>query len=327
MSLQWNHKIFNTEPKGFEGLAMEIFRFQFANNPAYARYVSALGKNISTVSSLQEIPFLPISAFKTTEVKTGEFAPAMLFTSSGTTGTVASRHLIKDISLYEQSFTKGFERFYGRVSDWCILGLLPSYLERDGSSLVYMVNKLIQDSNHPYSGFYLYEWDKLKNVLEKLEAEKQPALLIGVSFALLDFMESHPVKLEHTVMMETGGMKGRRKEMIREELHERLKQASGLNVIHSEYGMTELLSQAYSKGNGIFYTPSWMKVMVRDEEDPLTVKTQGAGLINIIDLANIYSCSFIATDDAGKVQENGSFEIIGRMDGSDMRGCSLLLLG
>jgi hypothetical protein len=239
---------------------------------------------------------------------------------------VNSRHYINDLLLYEESFLKGFEMFYGPVTDYCILGLLPSYLERENSSLVYMVDKLVEKSGHPQSDFYLDEYEKLSSTIVELERKKQKALLIGVTFALLDFAEQFPIPLQYTTIMETGGMKGRRKEMIREELHTVLKNAFAIDSIHSEYGMTELLSQAYSRGDGIFKTPPWMKILARDEEDPLLVKQTGSGIINVIDLANIHSCSFIATDDAGKIYEDVSFEVLGRVDGSDLRGCSLLVV-
>ncbi len=255
---------------------------------------------------------------------------ATVFESSGTTGSINSRHFVKDIELYKESFTKGFELFYGPVKDWCIIGLLPSYLERQNSSLVYMVNELIELSGHENSGFYLNEFEKLFNVLKELEKEKQKTLLIGVTLDYLILLKLillvlHPGLFNHTVIMETGGMKGRRREMIRQEVHDILKRSFHVPVIHSEYGMTELLSQAYSDGNGIFKCPPWMKVLVRDDEDPLHVRhLEGvrhvSGAINVIDLANVYSCSFIATDDAGKIFPDGSFEVLGRMDNSDLRG-------
>ncbi|MGB3091567.1 MAG: acyl transferase, partial [Chitinophagaceae bacterium] len=249
-----------------------------------------------------------------------------VFESSGTTGSINSKHQVKDLSLYEESFTRGFELFYGAVSEWCVIGLLPSYLERKNSSLVYMVEKLIQLSGHSQSGFYLHEFDRLYETLAALEKKQQKTLLIGVTFALLDFAEKYSLPLQHTVVMETGGMKGRRKEMIRQEVHQLLKTAFQLPVIQAEYGMTELLSQAYSKVDGIFSSPPWMKILVRDEEDPFIVKRTGSGTINVIDLANFYSCSFIATDDVGKVHADGSFEVLGRIDGSDLRGCSLMVI-
>lgn len=323
---QWNHKIFEGQECDFNKLSLEAFQYQFRNNAVYNSYVKALGVNPTVVNSVSQIPFLPVSFFKTHSVKTGDFVAETVFESSGTTGSINSRHQVKDLLLYKESFTRGFELFYGPVTDWCIIGLLPSYLERENSSLVYMVNELIQQSADPRSGFYLTEFEKLSAVLKEAEAGKQKTLLIGVTFALLDFAELSHLSLQHTVVMETGGMKGRRKEMIRAEVHDLLKKGFGISAVHSEYGMTELLSQAYSKGEGIFSAPPWMKILVRDEEDPLLVKETGAGIINIIDLANIDSCCFIATDDAGKVHRDGSFEVLGRMDGSDLRGCSLMVL-
>ena len=323
---QWNHKVFKLDKTGFERIALEVFRFQQAQNTVYRNYLDVLGIDPASVLNLDQVPFLPVGFFKTHDILTTEFTPGLIFESSGTTGSVTSRHLVKDISLYEESFSKGFEMQYGPVSDWCIIGLLPSYLEREHSSLVYMVNHLVRQTGHANSGFYLHEYAQLASVLEQLEKAKQKTLLIGVTYALLDFAERYPLPLKSTIIMETGGMKGRRREMIRKEVHDQLKQAFGVPVIHSEYGMTELLSQAYSKGEGVFNCPPWMKVVVREEEDPFLNKSEGTGIINIIDLANVYSCSFIATDDAGKLYPDGSFEVLGRVDGSDIRGCSLLAI-
>lgn len=260
---------------------------------------------------------------------TGSFVPELEFESSGTTMTGNSRHLVKSAKLYQESFLKAFEIFYGPVADWCIIGLLPSYLERKNSSLVVMVNDLIEGSHHESSGFYLYEHNLLADALKKNEERSQKTLLIGVTFALLDFAEEFNHPLKNTIVMETGGMKGRRKEITRPEVHEILKSSWQLDSVHAEYGMTELLSQAYSSGNGIFKSPPWMKVLLRDEDDPLTIKFPHSfktvnGLVNIVDLANIHSCSFIAVDDIGKLHSDGSFEIMGRMDSSDVRGCNLL---
>lgn len=324
MQQQWNHKIFGVKEKDFQGLSLEIFRFQYANNPIYQEYAESIKVNLSSVKRLEQIPFLPIRVFKTQDVKTTSFAPKIIFESSGTTGMVNSRHFIKDVAMYEESFLKGFELFYGPAAEWCIIGLLPSYLERQHSSLVYMTAELIKKTNHPDSGFYLDEYEKLGATLKALEQKNQKTLLIGVTFALLDFAEQFSLKLNYTIIMETGGMKGRREEIIRPELHRVLQKAFGQGPIHSEYGMTELLSQAYSMAQGIYNNPPWMKTLVRDEEDPFAVTKTGTGILNIIDLANIYSCSFIATDDAGKIYPDGSFEVLGRIDGSDLRGCSLL---
>lgn len=326
MSGEWNHKVFGVDAGSFEQTALEIFRLQAAQNTVYRSYLEALQIDPSTIHSLAQIPYLPIGFFRTGEVKTTLFEPAAIFESSGTTGSNSSRHFIKDLKLYEASFLRCFERFYGPVKDWCIIGLLPSYLERSNSSLVYMVQRLVQGSGHPSSGFYLNEFGELADLLDQLEKAEQKTLLLGVTFALLDFSQAFPQQLKHTVVMETGGMKGRRRELIREEVHVLLKSAFGIPVVHAEYGMTELLSQAYAVKEGIFSCPPWMRVLVRDEEDPFQIKQQGTGVINVIDLANTWSCSFIATDDLGKLHANGTFEVLGRMDGSELRGCSLLAL-
>lgn len=326
MPQQGNHKIFSTNSVSFGQEALDIFNYQLNNNAVYRDFVQALGIRTQDVREVKDIPFLPVRFFKTHPVVTGDFSPEAVFESSGTTGMVSSRHMVRDVKLYEESFSRGFSVFYGDITDYCVIGLLPSYLERGHSSLVYMVDRLISQSGNPESGFYLDEYAKLASVLQSLEERGQPVLLIGVSFALLDFAELYPMTLKHTIIMETGGMKGRRKELIRQELHAILKSAFNQSSIHSEYGMTELLSQAYSKGDGVYRCPPWMKVLLRDDEDPLHVMYTGTGVVNVIDLANIHSCSFIATDDAGKVYSDGSFEILGRTDGSDMRGCSLLVV-
>ena len=324
-------RIFFAEEFDFSATALELFRFQYENNEAYGKYVDALGINPGDVNNMELIPFLPIRFFKTHKVTTTTFEPELVFESSGTTETINSKHYVKEASIYELSFMRGFQRFYGNPRDLCIIGLLPSYLDRQNSSLVYMVDRLVKESNHPLSGFYLNEFDELAAIVKKLEDESQNTLLIGVTFALLDFAALYPMPLRNTIIMETGGMKGRRKEMVRQEVHGVLKAAFDTHTIHSEYGMTELLSQAYSKGNGIFESPPWMKILMRDEEDPLTIKKDGGsegirGVINVIDLANIYSCSFIATDDLGVAYKDESFEVRGRMDNSDLRGCSLLVV-
>ncbi len=311
----------------FEALALDAFRFQFENNSVYRSFCDLLYRHPSDVKHLRDIPFLPIQFFKTHEVLSSRNIIEKSFSSSGTTGSVTSKHLVTDLSIYEESYLKGFQHFYGNVEDYVVLALLPSYLEREGSSLIYMVEDLIQKSKHPKSGFYLNNLQDLSETLKKLEAEKQKTLLIGVSFALLDIVEQFQFNLKHTIVMETGGMKGRRKEIIRTELHDKLKKGFGVNQIHSEYGMTELLSQAYSKGNGLFKCPPWMKILTRDTEDALTLLPPNkTGGINIIDLANINSCAFIATQDLGKTYENNLFEIIGRFDNSDIRGCNLMAL-
>jgi hypothetical protein len=320
-------KIFTVEPADFEQLALEVFQFQYNNNAIYQHYVNALSIVGSNVRSVDQIPFLPIRFFKTAEIKTTVFEPETIFESSGTTQTVNSRHYVKDLRIYRHSFLKAWEKFYGPVQDWCVIGLLPAYLERQHSSLVVMVDEMIKLSGHSQSGFYLYEHEKLAQVLQELERQGQKTILIGVTFALLDFAEQYPMPLQHTVIMETGGMKGRRREMTREEVHLLLNTAFQTHAIHSEYGMTELLSQAYSYGNGIFNCPPWMKVLVRQDDDPLDVRLSGSGVINVIDLANLYSCSFIATDDVGTVMPDSSFEVLGRIDTSDIRGCNLLVAG
>lgn len=320
--------IFNiTSHAQFEALALDTFRFQFSKNLVYRSFCDLLYKHPADVKCIEDIPFLPIQFFKSHEIITGQIASEKIFTSSGTTGNTTSKHHVTDITLYEKSYLNGFHHFYGNIEDYVVLALLPSYLERDGSSLIYMVNDLIQKSKQPESGFYLNNLTDLAETLQQLENKKQKTLLIGVSFALLDLVEQHQFNLKHTIVMETGGMKGRRKEIIRDELHAILTSGFGVENIHSEYGMTELLSQAYSKGNGVFECPPWMKLLTRDPEDPFTIQTaHKTGGINIIDLANLNSCAFIATQDLGKVNKNGLFEIIGRFDNSDIRGCNLLAL-
>lgn len=279
------------------------------------------------VRRIVDIPFLPIRFFKSHKITTGEFEPELVFASSGTTGNTTSRHFVYRSRVYRESFLAGFNQFYGNSSRYCILGLLPSYLERGDSSLVFMVDELIRRSDHPQSGFYLNETRQLADLLVQLESMRQPTLLIGVTFALLDFADAHPMRLDSTIVMETGGMKGRRRELTREEVHAVLKARWQLPRIHSEYGMTELLSQAYAKEEGRFHCPPWMRVLRRDEDDPLSVHEDGEGLsgaINVIDLANLYSCSFIATEDLGRWHADGGFEVLGRMDNSDIRGCSML---
>lgn len=320
--------IFNIQSENeFEDLTFQIFKFQFYNNRVYRSFCDLLNKYPSDVKTIEDIPFLPIQFFKSHDVLSSKKLIQTTFSSSGTTGSATSKHMVTDLEIYKQSFTKGFHQFYGNIEDFVILALLPSYLEREGSSLIYMVDALIKQSNHPESGFYLNNIIELKETLIRVDFEEKKILLIGVSFALLDLVETYQFNLKNTIVMETGGMKGRRKELIREELHNQLKQGFGVEIIHSEYGMTELLSQAYSKGNGIFNTPSWMRVLTRDTEDALTIQPKGnTGGINVIDLANINSCSFIATQDLGRVYENGTFEIIGRFDNSDIRGCNLMVL-
>jgi hypothetical protein len=324
-------KIFNAGKVDFTEIALEVFHFQYSNNAVYREFCTALNIEESSISSIEKIPYLPIAFFKTHNISTTAFSPEVIFESSGTTQTINSKHLVKDISLYQKSFNKAFQLFYGDVKDYCILGLLPSYLERNNSSLVMMVDHLIKQSGHPQSGFYLNNYQQLKITLEQLEQRRQPSLLIGVTFALLDFAEQFPMPLFYTSIMETGGMKGRKKEMTRQQVQAILQHAFQLQQIQSEYGMTELLSQAYSKGDGVFNSPPWMKILIREEDDPFAIHCNKngdilSGAVNIIDLANLYSCSFLATDDAGKLYADGSFEILGRLDNSAIRGCSLLAL-
>ena len=311
----------------FERQALKVFKFQFEHNSVYRSFCDLLYIHPSTVSKVEDIPFLPIQFFKSHEVISSQQSVQETFTSSGTTGSITSKHLVTDCSVYEESYINAFKHFYGPIEDYVILALLPNYLEREGSSLIYMVDDLIKRSKQPDSGFYLNQYEQLKTKINQLEAKGQKTLLIGVTFALLTLIETYQFQLQHTTIMETGGMKGMRKELIREELHQVLTKGFGVDCIHSEYGMTELLSQAYSKGNGIFKCPSWMKVITRDPEDALSIQKKGkTGGLNIIDLANFNSCSFIATQDLGKVYPNGSFEVVGRFDASDIRGCNLMAL-
>jgi len=313
--------------KQFEKIALKVFRFQYDNNSVYREFCQFLNVEKQQVKSIEQIPFLPIQFFKSHEVLSSQEKIQETFTSSGTTGMATSRHLVTDISLYEESYRKGFSQFYGNIENYAVLALLPSYLDREGSSLIYMVDDLIKLSNHPESGFYLNNYDELIQKLLELDAAGENIILIGVTYALLDLIEKQNFQLKNTIIMETGGMKGKRKEMIREELHELLCKGFGVEAIHSEYGMTELLSQAYSLGNGVFECPNWMQMLIRDTEDALSYVGNGkTGGINVIDLANINSCSFIATQDLGKKQPNNSFEVLGRFDNSDIRGCNLMVL-
>lgn len=321
-------EIFNIKSaQEFDQLAMQIFKHQFENNPVYRSFCDLLYVHPSDVKELAQIPFLPIQFFKSHQILSTSDDIQETFTSSGTTGSITSKHLVTDRSLYEQSYSRGFHHFYGNIEEYTVLALLPNYLERDGSSLIYMVDDLIKKSQKPASGFYLNNLEELSEKLIHLDSQGEKVLLIGVTFALLDLIENSQFQLQNTVIMETGGMKGRRKELTRFELHQILKSGFGVSNIHSEYGMTELLSQGYSKGNGIFECPPWMKVLTRDTEDALTILgDQKTGGLNIIDLANYNSCSFIATQDLGKVYTNGNFEVLGRFDHSDIRGCNLMVV-
>lgn len=313
-------------------MAIELFNFQYQHNNIYRRYSDSIHTQPESVDSIDKITFLPTQFFKTNSIKTTDFEPEIIFESSGTTQTINSKHFVKNLAFYKKTFTQAFQLFYGPASEWCIIGLLPSYLERKNSSLITMTEELIKESKHNLSGFYLYDHEKLYHTLLHNEILQQPTLLIGVTFALLDFAEKFDMHLGNTIIMETGGMKGRREEITREEVHTILQKKLGVKKIHSEYGMTEILSQAYSRGDGLFKCPPWMRILIRDEDDPLSIKKipiatkkTETGIINIIDLANIYSCSFIATEDVGKLHPNGSFEVLGRCDNTDIRGCSLLV--
>lgn len=324
----YSKAIFNiTDGSQFEALAQEAFRYQWENNTVYRRFCDHLKVDPDAVKSIEKIPFLPIQFFKEFDILASKNPVQTTFTSSGTTGSITSKHHVTDLDLYVESFRESFKIHYGNIKEYTVLALLPSYLERKGSSLILMVDQLIKDSEKENSGFYLNDYLELSKKLKSLDAEGEKVLLIGVSFALLDIVEEFSFKLKNTLVMETGGMKGRRKELIREELHAILKEGFGVAEIHSEYGMTELLSQGYSNGNGIFTTPPWMKIFMRDTEDALNLIEPGkTGGINVIDLANIYSCPFIATQDLGKKIDANHFEILGRFDTSDIRGCNLMVL-
>lgn len=310
----------------FEETCLAVFKHQVANCSVYKAYISHLKVQPEAIKSSKEIPFLPISFFKTHEVLSSKDPVEITFSSSGTTGMSQSKHLVTDLSVYDQSFNQAFEQFYGSIENTCFLALLPSYLEREGSSLIYMVDALIRDSKHPDSGYFLHNHEELHQKLTQLQASGQKTILIGVTYALLDFIETYQINFPELVVMETGGMKGKRKEMVREELHQLLQEGFGVADIHSEYGMTELLGQAYSKGAGIFNCPPWMKIYLRDTNDPLSlVENKSTGGINVIDLSNVNSCAFIATQDLGRLFPDGSFEVLGRFDNADIRGCNLLV--
>jgi len=319
------NRIFNIQTRSeFEETVLAVFHFQAENNLIYQKFIQHLNLNPAEIHSLEEIPFLPIRFFKEFKIISGNHSVEKIFTSSGTTGSQISKHFVSDLSFYRESLEHSFKHFYGEISDYKIFALLPSYLEREGSSLIDMVEFWIEKSGK--GGFYLYNHEELFQDLIQNENEGKKAILIGVSFALLDFVEKFQLNLKNTIVMETGGMKGRKEEITREELHKILKNGFGVNEIHSEYGMTELLSQAYSQGNSRFETPNWMKIQIRDSEDPLRfLPKEKTGGINVIDLANLNSCSFIATDDLGKIHPDNSFEILGRFDNSDVRGCNLMV--
>jgi len=320
-------QVFSTSnEQDFIDAALQVFHHQATNCQVYRTFILGLNVDVPAVRSLNQIPFLPIEFFKSQRVLSADTPAEVTFTSSGTTGMITSRHLVTDVSWYTRSFREAFKLFYGDIKNYTILALLPSYLEREGSSLIYMADDLIRQSQNTDSGFYLYNHNDLYNQLKKQQQTKKPTILIGVTFALLDFVEQYEIHFPELIVMETGGMKGRRKEMIREELHKQLCAGFGVSAIHSEYGMTELLSQAYSKGEGIFYCPPWMKILTRDTNDPLEIlENNKTGGINVVDLANINSCVFIATQDLGRIYNDGSFEVLGRFDNSDIRGCNLLI--
>jgi len=310
----------------FNQLCLDIFRYQFEHIEIYKEFANHLRKHPDHIHHFSEIPFFPIEFFKTHQLIDQMGKEEVIFQSSGTTGMSRSQHFLADVKLYEESFIQGFKQFYGQPEDFVILALLPSYVENGDSSLVYMADKLIQLSQQEESGFYLNNYEELIQQLQVLKDSSKKVILLGVSYALLDIAEKTKISFPELIVMETGGMKGRRKEMVREELHEHLKAGFGVDRIHSEYGMTELLSQAYSKGNGIFKTPPWMKILIRDVNDPLSWMPEGkSGAVNIIDLANYHSISFIATQDLGKITGKNQFEILGRFDHSDVRGCNLLI--
>ena len=310
----------------FNEKALSVFLHQSSMPGIYRNYVNTLNVNPKNIKSIEEIPFLPISFFKTHIIKDENATTEIIFSSSGTTGNETSSHYVTDLDLYIKSFTAGFKLFYGDIKNYCFLALLPSYLKRNGSSLVFMCDHLIKQSQHPLSGFYLDQMKELQDTLKMLKQQNQPVILLGVTYALLDLAEKFHLNFPELIIIETGGMKGRRKEMIREEVHSILKRAFSVENIHSEYGMTELLSQAWSKEDGIFKCPPWMQIFIRDVNDPFQLAVHNTtGAINIIDLANIHSCSFIATDDLGRKSNDHSFEILGRLESSDLRGCNLLV--
>lgn len=317
--------VFNATPDNFQQVALEVFRHQVASVEVYSQYLNLLKIDIDGVDALERIPFLPIAFFKTHEVIEQGKKAQTIFTSSGTSGSDTSRHHVASLELYEGSFFRTFNLFYGDPSRYCILALLPSYLQRSGSSLVYMAKRLIEAGAHPQSGFFLDDYESLVHTIAELEKSAQKTILLGVTYAILELANRHRLNLQHTIVMETGGMKGRSREMVRSEVHEHVKRAFGVKAVHSEYGMTELLSQAYSSGEGIFRCPPWMRVFARDPYDPFTILPCGrTGALNIIDLANMHSCAFIQTDDLGVVHPDGSFEVVGRLDNSQIRGCNLL---
>lgn len=322
----WKEAKTISDEETFKRLAIELFHYQIMHVPVYKQFLNLLNFNPDSVAEITDIPFLPVQLFKSHSVTDQKITPEFYFTSSGTTGQITSRHYVADKEIYDESLLEGFRIFYGDPAQYCFLALLPSYLERSGSSLVYMVDVLIRESKHPDSGFYLHNLGQLHDKLILLQKNQTRIFLLGVTYALLDLFEAYPTNLQRTVIMETGGMKGRRKELVRAELHEVLSEQSGVAHIHSEYGMTELFSQAYSHQKGFFKCPPWMRALIYDLHDPFTSISQGlTGTINVIDLANIHSCAFIATQDLGRITPSGEFEVLGRMDSSELRGCNLMI--
>lgn len=318
-------QLYNVNESNFEDIALSLFQFQATHNPTYRSYIQGLDIDPNLVDTLEKIPYLPISFFKSHAIQTGDWMPMAEFKSSGTTGSSTSRHLIKDFQFYLSHSKRCFEFFFGDIRQYHFLALLPSYLERKGSSLVAMINHFIKESQSPFSGFYLHNYDQLLKDAKRLRSDARKTILWGVPFALLDIAEKHRPDLSHCMIFETGGMKGRRREMTRAELHGILKESFRVREVFSEYGMTELLSQAYSLGNETFRCPPYMKVLTRDITDPFQVVVESTGGINVVDLANFNSIAFIETEDLGKKSKNGSFEIVGRMDNSEVRGCNLLI--
>lgn len=323
--------LFAVNKDNFEAHALELFNFQAKNNPVYKQYIEFLNVRTASVDRLSKIPFLPIDFFKQHVIKTMEWEPQAVFESSGTTGQIPSKHYVEDISFYHKVTERIFDRFYGKPEAFTIMALLPSYLERENSSLVAMVDHFIKKTNSPYSGFYLYDLEALADQIAKIKDKGGAIILIGVSFALLNLAEQFEMDLTDVVVMETGGMKGKREELTREELHLILKKQFKVREVHAEYGMTELMSQAYAKEKGLFEPPPWMKILIREMNDPFEIQVEGAskraGGINVIDLANVQSCAFVETQDIGRIMEGDYFEVLGRFDNADLRGCNLLTYG
>lgn len=316
--------LYPSNDASFEKIALEVFQYQAVHNQTYHQYLTALGVDATKVGTMVDIPFLPVSLFKTHRIVTGNWEPEVIFTSTGTSGSEVSKHEVPSLRDYLTHSVRIFEQQIGPLNGFHVLCLLPSYLERTGSSLVAMANHFILESQSPFSGFFLHDLDRLMARVEELRGDKQ-VLLLGVSFALWELAEKYEVDLSHCIVMETGGMKGRRKEITREELHQILCERFNIHSVYSEYGMTELLSQAYSTGAGLFTCPASMRVVLKEVNDPFCLESRSAGVINVIDLANRHSCSFIETQDLGRIRQNGHFEVLGRKDNSDVRGCNLMV--